>query len=77
MTSERAAEIIEQAQGRATFGPWSDQLDKVMTAEERAEVIRFWETMPGYTCFVDALFRIKQGIPGGDRVPTERHAPQG
>ena len=77
MTSERAAQIIEQAQARAIHGPWSDQLDKVMTAEERAEVLQLWRTMPGYTCFVDALLRIKQGIPGGVEVATERHAPQG
>lgn len=59
MTPERAAEIIKQAQTRAQYGPWSDQLKKVMTPEEHATVLAVWETMPGHTCYVDALLRIK------------------
>jgi len=58
MTSDRAKEIIQQAKKLANVGPWSDQLDKVMTKEERDEVNKVWETMPGYTCFVDALYHI-------------------
>ncbi len=65
MTSERAAEIIQQAKAKAIHGPWSDQLDKVMTREERAAVLVKWETMPGHTCFVDALLRIKDNLPDG------------
>jgi len=57
MTPERAKEIIAQAKAQAGCGPWSDQLDKVMTDIEREEVRHKWQTMPGYTCFVDALFR--------------------
>jgi hypothetical protein len=29
-----------------------------MTKEERAEVNTYWDTMPGDTCFVDAIYRI-------------------
>lgn len=65
MTAERAAEIIEQAKRKAIYGPWSDQLDKVMTPDERADILRKWETMPGHTCFVDALLRIKNNLPDG------------
>jgi hypothetical protein len=62
LTSERANEIIAQARAKArTFGQWSSYLDKVMTLEERAQVTLVWETMPGHTCFVDALFRIARG----------------
>jgi hypothetical protein len=59
MTPERANEIIEQAQAKAKHGPWSDQLKKVMTPEEHATILAVWETMPGNTCYVDALLRIK------------------
>jgi len=61
MTAERAAEIVQQAQATAKYGPWSDQLDKVMSKAERDHVIALWNTMPGYTCFVDALLRIRNG----------------
>lgn len=56
MNRERAREIIQAAYDQATIGPWSDQLDKVMTKKERAEVKAFWDTLPGHTCFVDAIF---------------------
>jgi hypothetical protein len=58
MTPERAQQIIQAAYDTCTCGPWSDQLDKVMSREERAEVNEVWETMPGDTCFVDAIYRI-------------------
>lgn len=61
MTPERASEIIREAKRLAVHGPWSDQLNNVMTTEERGIVIAKWKTMPGYTCFVDALYRIERG----------------
>ena len=61
MTKERANQIIEQARNKAVFGPWCDQLDKVMLPGERAEIMAVWDTMPGHTCFVDALYRIAKG----------------
>lgn len=61
MTAERAREIFDHARQRATVGPWSDQLDKVMTPDERHEIKQLWATMPGHTCFVDALFRVMNG----------------
>lgn len=61
MTRERANEIFEQAKARATVGPWSDQLDHVMSAEERADIMARWRTMPGHCSFVSALFAIKNG----------------
>ena len=61
MTSKRAAEIIDQAKGKAVYGPWSDQIAKVITPEEHAAVLAKWETMPGHTCYVDALLRIRNG----------------
>lgn len=61
MTQQRAQEIYAAARAKAKIGPWSDQLDKVMTPEERGEIRRVWHEMPGYTCFVDALMRIMRG----------------
>ena len=59
MTPERAAEIIAQAHALAKHGPWSDQLRNVMTVDEIAGVFAVWKTMPGSTCFMDALLRIE------------------
>lgn len=64
MTPARAKEIIQQARDRAVHGPWADQLDKVMTVAERLDVTLVWCRMPGYTNFVDALYRIES-----DRIP--------
>lgn len=64
MTPERAQEIVKQARDKATCGPWSDQLDKVMTKEERNEVNQVWDKMPGHTCFVDALYSIARARAG-------------
>jgi hypothetical protein len=58
MTPERAQEIIRLAREKASIGPWSDMLDKVMLPGERQEVNAIWAKMPGHTCFVDALNRI-------------------
>ena len=58
MTPTRAREIYDAARAQATCGPWSDQLDNVMTPDERREIVAVWETMPGNSCFVDALFRV-------------------
>jgi hypothetical protein len=68
MTPARATEIIRDAKARATYGPWSDQLSNVMTADERAEIITVWRTMPGYTCFVDALHRIERNDDATDHT---------
>ena len=32
-----------------------------ITREEREAVMRLWDTMPGNTCFYDAVCRIAQG----------------
>ncbi len=62
MSPERAQEIIKQAKEISnSFGylnPWSDQLDQVLKPGERLEVIKVWNTMPGTSCFVDALYKI-------------------
>jgi hypothetical protein len=55
LSPARAKEIIQQAKDKAVHGPWSDQLDKVMSKEECDEVIRHWNTMNGSTNFVQAL----------------------
>lgn len=68
LTKVRAKEIMEQAREKAIHGPWVDQLDKVMTKEEREEVILHWEAMPGNTSFYDAFMRFVRGSV--DPLPT-------
>jgi hypothetical protein len=58
VTPQRANEIIEAARTRATVGPWSDQLQHVMTIDERRDLLAMWRRMPGNTCFVDVLTRV-------------------
>lgn len=54
MTRERAEEIR-----RAIWD--SHGWDGVETPEERKEIVKVWETMPGWTCFYDAVERIAKG----------------
>lgn len=61
MTPERANEVIEIAKRDAKGGPWSDQLEKLMTKEERSYVKSVWDNMNGSTAFVDALYRVARG----------------
>jgi hypothetical protein len=58
ISKERAKEIIEAAQARAHCTPWSDQLVRVMTQGEYHHVRNVWDTLPGHTCFVDALCKL-------------------
>jgi len=57
LSQKRAVEIFEQAKQQAGHGPWSDQLDKIMTRGERLEINALWNTMNGSSCFVDAFLR--------------------
>jgi len=61
MTPERAEEIINEAIAYPSSGPWVDNLDRVMKDSEREEVLRYWDTLEGYTSFFDALSRIRFG----------------
>jgi hypothetical protein len=49
MTPDRAQEILR------TMSPFGELQ---MSKSEDAEVRKVWQTMPGYTCFYDALVRI-------------------
>jgi hypothetical protein len=62
MTPERASQIISQAKASATHGPWSDQIDRHMSRDERRELLTVWNTMPGHTCFVDVLHRMANPV---------------
>jgi hypothetical protein len=61
MTPERARGILDASRFVSNIGPFSDQIDAVMAKGEREEVLKVWETLPGYTCFVDALNYIAAG----------------
>lgn len=54
MTQERAKEII------ALGNQWSNYSKHCTPAEDK-EVRDLWMTMPGYTCWYDALLRIARG----------------
>jgi hypothetical protein len=54
ITQERAQEILR-------FGSQYSNYSKQMTEQEVAEIIALWKTMPGYTCFYDAVVRVAQG----------------
>lgn len=55
MTRERAQQILDHR--RSSFGAGLGP----MTEDERDQVNRLWDTMPGNTCFTDALLRIAKG----------------
>lgn len=61
MTPERAKEAEQQAKALASYGPWSDQLGKVLTAEEDKYVRSVWDAMDGSACYMDAFFAIQNG----------------
>jgi hypothetical protein len=66
VTPARAREIIQAAKAKARFGPWSDQLDKVMTAPETTYVKDVWGTKPGHWSFVDTIEFIARGGSRGE-----------
>ena len=53
MTPKRAKEI----QCQSSQWPYWGAARKFMTEEEISEVTALWDTMPGSTCFNDALNR--------------------
>lgn len=68
VSAVRAKQIIEQARALAAFGPWSDQLDKVMAPGEREFVRKAGLRLPGSYSFVSVLERIARGDS-----PLRRH----
>lgn len=54
MTLERIEEILERWRR-----PYWPDLGKLMTPEEKAEVMAVWDDMPGNTCFYDAFMRLR------------------
>ena len=56
MTSTRAAEVMCQSSAWPHWG----NLMKFMTPEEIEYTFDLWRTMPGYTCFADAVNRIRK-----------------
>ena len=63
VTSSRARQIISQAQAASKFGPWSDQLVRVMTQGEYRFLYDHWHTMRGSASFLDALLDIANPSP--------------
>jgi hypothetical protein len=62
ITPERAREISYEINQEWTMNPVHKYVP--YTADERQEIMRLWKTMPGHTCFHDAVLRIirKGGI---------------
>lgn len=64
MTRERALEIKQQCQLLAEGSPWSDQMDHILTPQEKQEIITYWKNLPGGSSFLDAFFDICNGTVG-------------
>ena len=64
MTPQRAQEILALSDWSGFnclgFGNIKPEFEPE-TAAERKEVCKVWDTMPGYTCYRDALLRIING----------------
>ena len=59
MTQERATEIV--ASIHSSRSGWDSDTRKWFKPGEREEVVKKWNTMPGHTCFADALYAIAMG----------------
>jgi len=57
----RAKGIMREAQAKASVGPWSDQIDRVISQGEHRYIKDVWMTMPGNKSFVNALTGIASG----------------
>lgn len=58
---ERAQEIANECSERAQYGPWTDQMEDVMTDGEMAFVHAVWDCCPGNYSFYSAFCLIWQG----------------
>ena len=63
MTPERAKEILARG---SRWSNWS----KHCTQAEDKYVRKLWGTLPGYTCWYDALIRIAKGEKPPEICPT-------
>jgi len=52
---EECARIAVEVAKRIGCAAWYEQADKVLTAEEKAEVCALWDVMPGSSCWNDAF----------------------
>lgn len=75
LTREWATGVLERCQAAATHGPWCDQLDRVLSAEERVALRALWAKLPGTFSVVSTLFAVMHGTADGYvRVEAERRA---
>ena len=67
MTPERASYILDtellggsfrRAYRQSCDGPWTRTYPDGITPDEHAAVVELWRTMPGWTCYADAVRRI-------------------
>ena len=56
LTKDRAQEIWEH---RPQF--WGDTIGRMLSPMEKLTVADTWKTMPGYTCWANAFFRVLRG----------------
>lgn len=62
MKKERAIEIVHQIYNlRFQWDSSEETINKIISYEERKEIKEKWYSMPGYTCFADALHRLAKG----------------
>ena len=70
-TQQRAIEIRDQCKAQANYGPWSDQLSKVMSSGERRQVMDIWnhESISGGSSFYSVFMEIVNGRIDPARFP--------
>jgi hypothetical protein len=70
MTKERAKELMDLSSfgefpyAYVPYGSMNDQYpvkSNGITRQEHEYVVALWKTMPGYTCFANAVNRIAKG----------------
>jgi hypothetical protein len=52
-----ANEVAKERAKKIGAAAWYECIDKVMTDEDKSQVSALWATMPGHTCWTDAMFR--------------------
>lgn len=67
MTANRAKEIW----AAKSHKPYMTDIRHLMTQDEHSFVMSIWQSMPGWTCYMDAFFSILN-----DRLPASKDAAQ-
>lgn len=62
LTRARANYLWHVTVGKFPMGGQGDQIETLMTDEERRAVRERWDAMPGHTCWMDAFASFRLGV---------------